>query len=93
MCWRFYSKRGTRYTIPGRWAHQRCRHTAIRDLLAQLDEGIEGVSEGGKKPEVCQAPTREWIGKLRSVVVIGSSFTRVGFDEETQGWHDKLSRT
>ena len=55
--------------------------------------GIKVVNAQGDRPTLRVAALREVLGKLISTIGLCLGFTRIGWDKQKQGWHDKIAGT
>jgi uncharacterized RDD family membrane protein YckC len=61
--------------------------------LGKMAVGIKVVNAKGEKPGLGLAALREILGKLISSIVIYLGYLWIAFDNEKQGWHDKIAST
>lgn len=55
--------------------------------------GMRVVREGGQRAGFFTMLIREWLGKLLSGMILSLGYLWILFDQENQGWHDKLVST
>jgi uncharacterized RDD family membrane protein YckC len=61
--------------------------------LGKMAVGIKVVNVQGDRPGLGVAALREILGKLISTIVICIGFIWIAFDNNKQGWHDKIAST
>jgi len=54
---------------------------------------IKVVNYQGDRPGLADAALREILGKLISTIVLFIGFLWIAFDDNKQGWHDKIAST
>ena len=61
--------------------------------LGKMAVGIKVVDAAGSVPGLGRAALREIPGKIVSTIAICLGFLWVAWDEQKQGWHDKIAST
>ena len=61
--------------------------------LGKMAVGIKVVNVQGDRPGLGVAALREILGKLISTIVLCLGFLWIAFDNNKQGWHDKIAST
>ncbi|UCB43633.1 MAG: RDD family protein [Dehalococcoidales bacterium] len=61
--------------------------------LGKMAVGIKVINIQGEKPGLGLAALREIVGKLVSSIVFCLGYLWIAFDEQKQGWHDKIAST
>ncbi len=61
--------------------------------LGKMALGIRVVEESGQKAGFFRVLIRETIGKIVSAFVLFLGYIWILFDDERQGWHDKIGGT
>jgi len=68
--------------------------TGLRgQTLGKMAFGIKVVNAQGDRPGLGVAALREVLGKLISTIALYLGFLWIAFDDNKQGWHDKIAGT